>query len=92
MTNSYADMAIRLENAFLRLTDSLMVAGDISPVDAAKVARVYIHCGLARLDAVDGQHYIRHGQFMERDMIQRAAGEAGDKLLASKPTPWRYRR
>lgn len=92
MQQSVADMTIRLENAFLRGVDTISTLADISPVSAAKVARVYIHVGLARLDPVDGQFRVRHGAVYDAAMIERAAGEAGDELLAMKATPWRPRR
>lgn len=65
---------IKAENDFV---SSLRSIAGISEEQAVKVMRFYLgKCRAAKLDAVIGKISVRHGAFLDREVILRAAEAA----------------
>lgn len=73
MKASFQAMTVRETNAFERLAESLANIGDIDPAEAERVADFYVAEKVVKLDPIDGQPKIKHGAFMDPDVIRRAA-------------------
>jgi predicted phage-related endonuclease len=67
------DIAQRIVNARRSFVESLAELGAISTVDAERVADLYLKRKLAKTDAVGGRVNVRHGAYLDRDVIRRAA-------------------
>ena len=80
MTERFKDMAQRAENAHDRLVGMLADAGQISTNNANIVADYYLKHKLAKLSYNDGQATIKHGAFLEIDVIKRALTQAKKDL------------
>ena len=86
MQERFKDMAQRLENAHAKLveiikvnssvTDFAVTHKPISTDDATTVADYYLKHKLAKLRVNDGSVTIKHGAFLERDVIKRALEQA----------------
>ncbi len=80
MTSNYsvgnahtAQRIVNAENAFLA---TLMHFGDLDAVEAAAVLAVYRKARVVKLDAVGGALNVKHGAFLDRDVIRRALASA----------------
>lgn len=86
--SSLRDMATRGHNARVSYEATLCEAHGFTPVQATRLVDVWLHIGAARVDMVVGQLDIRHGAFLDLDMMRRALDQS-DTLLAMRATPWR---
>jgi hypothetical protein len=68
-------IAQRQINAFNHLVESLETLGEIDYSQAVSIAYLYLDNKLAKLDAVHGRSHVKHGAFLERDVIRRACRE-----------------
>lgn len=66
-------MATRIENARRDFAEVLMNLGGVSEEKAAALVDLYLNNKLAKLDAVVGRISVKHGYFLDRCFIQRAA-------------------
>lgn len=71
--NGTRDIAQRMVNAENSFIESLMVAGEITKEQAEKVLQIYRNAKVVKMDAVVGQMTVKHGAFLDRDVILRAA-------------------
>lgn len=69
-------MAARMAQAEENFIDNIARAGGISKVAAAKVLAVYRRHRVVKMNAVSGEITVKHGGFMDRDVILRALAEA----------------
>lgn len=69
--------ALRIINAENDFAASLQTIAGISEEQAFKVMRFYLgKCKAAKLDAVIGKISVKHGAFLDRDVILRAVEAA----------------
>ena len=73
MQASFKAMAQRAVNAEESFIDDLQQLGHISEAEAVKVMRLYLKEKIARMDYGVGRIQIKHGQFLDKDVIRRAA-------------------
>lgn len=78
-------MATRMENAEQNFISNVAQAGGISSDEAAKVMAQYKKAGVLKRDAVGGTLNVKHGAFMDKDVIHRAL-EAEQKSSESART------
>jgi hypothetical protein len=64
---------VNAENGFV---DNLMQLGSITRADAVKVLGVYRKLKIVKMDAVGGRMTVKHGSYLDRDVIQRALRQA----------------
>lgn len=70
-------MAARIINAENNFVSSLQAIAGINEEQAVKVMRFYLgKCKAAKLDAVIGKISVRHGAFLDREVILRAVESA----------------
>lgn len=69
-------MAERIESARRDFAANLRQLGGIDIADAAKVRDYYLKERIAKLDAVSGRITVKHGAFLDREVIQRAVNLA----------------
>lgn len=67
------DTAQRIVNAHLGFVETLERCGNITEKQAISVKDYYLKNKLAKLDAVSGRITVKHGAFLDADVIQRAA-------------------
>lgn len=72
------DMVTRQQNGYQRLADCLRELGDVPASVAMPLARWYVKHKLAKIDVHCGQFTVRHGAYLERDVIQRALATLTD--------------
>lgn len=90
MQHSFRDMAQRIVTAENSFRECVMRDG-FTADEADTIARVYVHIGQLRFDAVDGQFYIRHGALLDVDIMRNAVANAA-QLLAMRKKTWKGRR
>ena len=73
MRQSFKDMATRSDTAERNFIETLRRQGGISEADARKVMTLYLKEKIAKLDWAIGRINVKHGAFLEKDVIQRAA-------------------
>ena len=89
MRTSAENMALRASMARASFVRTVTELG-FSHADACTIADVYVHIGVLHFDPVDGQYQIRHGGFMDRQVMDNAlAGSA--EALAAKAVTWHGR-
>lgn len=66
----------RIENAHESFVETLQRCGDISRADAIKVKTLYLKHRLAKLDTGVGVINVKHGAYLEPDVIRRAVDAA----------------
>lgn len=66
------DMLHRIENGHQAFIERLQDLGQISRADAIKVKEFYLKNRLAKLDAGIGRISVKHGAYLDRDVIRRA--------------------
>lgn len=69
-------MLQRIENGHQAFVEVLRAAGDISQADALRVKTLYLKHRLAKMDTGIGRISVKHGAYLERDVIQRAVDMA----------------
>ncbi len=72
MSNPYKAIAQRINNAEESFTNALVEIADITTEEAHKVMNLYLKNKLAKLDAVNGTIKVKHGAFLEKDVILNA--------------------
>lgn len=75
MHGSVTDYITRLQNARRNFALSLVELGGIEQSTADKLVDWYLDNKLAKLDANIGRISVRHGMYLDRDVIQRAASQ-----------------
>ena len=65
-------IATRMEQAVANFIEVLMKQGGISKVEAEKVYQTYRKMKIVKMDAVNGRIDVKHGGFLDRDVIRRA--------------------
>ena len=74
MKESIAALVTRQDNAYKSLVDTLEQYG--AGEHAERVAALYLKERIATLDPVIGQFKLKHGAFLDRDVIERAVTAA----------------
>lgn len=69
-TKRVAERMVRAEEDFIA---NLMKLGGISRTNAERVLSYYLKHKMVQMDAVNGRLDVKHGAFLDRDVIQRAA-------------------
>ena len=70
------DTITRLDNAYENFLEVLMERGGISRADAIKVYKVYQKVKVLKIDAYMGTTRVKHGGFLDKEVIHRALGKA----------------
>ena len=78
-TQSYRDMAQRLVNAENSFIECVRRDTGFTQAQAETVMAYFIKHKLMKLNANDGQFYVKHGAFLERDVLTRALKQAEGK-------------
>ena len=68
--------AIRFINAENNFLSYLTERAGITEAEAVKVLALYRKMKVIKIDAVVGQWNVKHGAFLDADVIRRAAAEA----------------
>lgn len=68
-TEQIARRIINAENAFI---ETIMNIAGCNKAEAKKVMRLYLKERLAKCDAVIGRITVKHGAYLEADVIRRA--------------------
>lgn len=76
MQQSFKDMATRITNAERSFDESLQEIAGIDKKDAANVRAFYLKHKLAKIDVVGGTINVKHGAFLDQDVILRAVDQA----------------
>lgn len=66
------DMATRIVSAETAFTNTVMVATGCDELTAEKVMRLYLKNKLAKLDATIGRITVKHGAYLEDDVLANA--------------------
>lgn len=66
------DTAQRIITAHAMFELLLVQMHDISAADAKAVSTLYLKRKLSKLDAVNGRISVKHGAFLDRDVVLRA--------------------
>ena len=66
------DMATRVESAYREFEASLRELGGLTEAQARTVTRFYLKKRLAKLDPISGTIRVRHGAYLDMDVLQRA--------------------
>lgn len=66
-------MAQRIANAEIAFIESLMTIGGITESQARVVFSKYLKAKVLKLDAVIGTYHVKHGAFLDADVIQANA-------------------
>ena len=69
---SFKDMAKRAEIAHANFIETLTRLGEIDEPAAHKVKNLYLRHRIAKLDLGIGRINVKHGAFLDRDVIRRA--------------------
>ena len=72
-TSPFRDIGIRVANAESAFIETLVALGGITEAEAVKVMAYYLKHKLAKLSIGVGAINVKHGAFLDRDVIRRAA-------------------
>ena len=72
MTTGYKDIAQRIVNAENNFSETIQNIGGCSPEVADKVTAYYLKHKIAKLDAVIGRITVKHGVYLEADVVANA--------------------
>jgi hypothetical protein len=72
MQQGFKDIATRMENAADKFCATLVELGGCSATEAVKVFNLYLKNKVIKMDAVGGVYNVKHGAFLDRDVIRRA--------------------
>ncbi len=75
MQQAFKNIAHRIVDAECNFVNILRDFGEISEKEAAKVFLAYRIEGRVKLDAVGGRYSVKHGVFLDRDIIRQYAGK-----------------
>lgn len=81
MTERFADMAQRIENAYRGFELSLVELAKITPEEAAEVTKIYLKIKAAKLQPNIGRIDVKHGAFLDKAVIRRTA-KTGSPYIA----------
>jgi hypothetical protein len=84
MRKAFQDIAQRLVNAEENFIASLMEFGGITRAEATRVFDLYRREKLIKRDAVGGVYNVKHGAFLDRDVIRRALAESTSRSGGKK--------
>jgi len=76
MQQGFKDIAQRMNNAMVGFVESIERLGDLNADDAKLVANFYMKSKLAKMDAVGGRILVKHGAYLDKDIIVKALGMA----------------
>lgn len=72
MIAGFRNMAKRLDNAEDNFVETLRSLGGITKADAEQVFGYYVKRRLVKRDAVNGTYSVKHGSYLDPDVILRA--------------------
>lgn len=72
MRTSFQDMATRAANAEADFVAALIEIADITDAEAEKVMALYLKEKIAKIDHNIGRISVKHGVFLEADVIHNA--------------------
>lgn len=72
MKNEVAPIVQRMVNAERSFINTLIEFGEISREEAARVLSVYIRLKVVKRDLVNSTYIVKHGAFLEKDVIKNA--------------------
>jgi hypothetical protein len=84
MHKAFQDIAQRLVNAEENFIGSLMEFGGITRAEATRVFDLYRREKFIKRDAVGGVYNVKHGAFLDRDVIRRALAESASRSGGKK--------
>jgi hypothetical protein len=69
-TKSIAQRIVNAENAFIEVLVNL---GSVTKAEAVRAMHTMLKLKVAKMDAVSGEIRVKHGAYLEADVIRRAA-------------------
>lgn len=72
MTNRFADIVTRQNNAYDKGVEIIQSIGSVNEETAKKVVDYYLKHKLAKLDVGVGAFKVKHGAYLDADVIARA--------------------
>jgi hypothetical protein len=72
MENAFKDIAQRTVNAENSFVESVMNCGACTKAEAEKVMAYYLKHKIAKMDAVIGRISVKHGAYLDADVIRNA--------------------
>ena len=78
MTNLFADIAHRIDNAHEDFTDTLIRLGGFSREDAIKVKNLYLLKKFAKIHIGIGRINVKHGAYLDQDVLTNALAMANE--------------
>ena len=72
MRTSFQDMATRAATAEANFAETLVNIAGITEAEAEKVMALYLKEKIAKIDHVNGRISVKHGVFLEADVIHNA--------------------
>ena len=72
MEKSFENLASGSVRAFNHLVSAVSQFSGLNEDDAVKVARFYRKNKFVKFDAIHGTSHVKHGQFLDRDVLLRA--------------------
>lgn len=76
MTSAFEAIGTRAANGEAAFIKTLQEIANLSDVEGSKVLSLFYKEKIAKMDYGIGRVQVKHGAFMERDVIRRAAGLA----------------
>jgi hypothetical protein len=76
--DGFRNAAHRIVNAQNSFLETLMVLGNINERQAMVAFSLMRKLKSVKLDAVGGRYSVKHGAYLDRDVIRRAAGIGGE--------------
>jgi len=76
MQQGFKDIVQRMDNAMVGFVESIERLGDLNADDAQVVANFYLKSKLAKMDAVIGRISVKHGAYLDKEIIVKALGMA----------------
>lgn len=75
-TKTLGEMNVRHARAFDSLVGQIARCGKIDEASATKVAKLYLKEKLAKIDLYNGTANVKHGAFLDKEVIGRALAAA----------------
>lgn len=73
--SAFKSIAQRIVNAETNMIETIMTIADLPKADAVKAFAKLVQVKAIKLDAVGGRYIVKHGAFMDADVLRRAAQE-----------------
>jgi protein-disulfide isomerase-like protein with CxxC motif len=70
--NAYEAISHRMVNAENAMIDTIMTIAGVSAADASKALKTLVMVKAIKLDAVGGRYIVKHGAYMDADVLRRA--------------------